>query len=83
MLTLLASHPPHPSPAQQCDSSIIHFNSKIKQAASNLSLHPFCLNTAQCVDLSVCVYVDFVLCFYIAPFIFWAQNITLFLIFIL
>lgn len=51
MLTLLASHPPHPSPAQQCDSSIIHFNSKIKQAASDLSLHPFALNTVQCVAL--------------------------------
>lgn len=41
MLTLLASHPPHPSPAQRCDSSIIHFNSKINPAASNLSLHHF------------------------------------------
>lgn len=51
MLTLLASHPPHPFPAQQCDSNIIDFNSKIKQAASNLSLHPFGLNTVQRASL--------------------------------
>lgn len=54
MLTLLASHPPHPSPAQRRDSGIIHFNAKIKPAASNLSLHPFGLNTEQCAGLSVC-----------------------------
>lgn len=57
MLTLLASHPPHPSPAQQRDSSIIHFNAKIKPAASNLSLQPFGLNTEQCAGLSVFMFV--------------------------
>lgn len=59
MLTLLASHPPHPSPAKQCDSSIIHFNSKIKPAASNLSLYLFVLNTGQCVRVSVCMLLLF------------------------
>lgn len=61
MLTLLASHPPHPFPGQQCDSNIIDFNSKIKQAASNLSLHPFGLNTVQCASLSVLKLLWFVL----------------------